>query len=184
MKIRLALIVSGLSLLAGCATSVQAWSPPDFKENIDLVDAVISPACEGGTCYGFKIGLTNNTDKPVEIDWNRSYYTQNGQTNGGLMSAGVVIAQRNLMRPPDVILPSGSYLKTVWPSNFTMLRIGLTTIDWINELLPEGRQGVYLTLKQGNKEAFIKAEMTMQITYPNGKPGISIGNINLINADR
>jgi hypothetical protein len=183
LKIKIALILPAI-ILTGCATAVQTWTPPNFKQDLQIVEATVAPACGNIGCYGFAIALTNKTDKPIEIDWNRSYYTQGGQTNGGLMNEGVIIAQRNMLRPPDVIFPNGVYLKTVWPSNYMFLSAGLTTIDWISQMLPEGQQGIYLTLKQGDHEEYLRAEMFMRITYTNLLPGLSAGGVNLINADK
>ncbi|MEK6787942.1 MAG: hypothetical protein AABY68_03215 [Pseudomonadota bacterium] len=172
--------------LTGCATAVPTWTPPSSSQSLSLVDAQIKPACSNSYCYGFSLEMQNKTDRPVEIDWNRSYYTQAGQTNGGLMAEGVIISQRNMIRAPDVILPNGRYLKTVWPSNFTQLSIGLASAEWINQMLPEGSQGVFITLKQGDREEYVRSEMSMSVSYPKALPipAMSLGGINLINGDK
>lgn len=170
------------AFLAGCTTVSPTWTPPSSSQSLALVDAQIKPVCSYAYCYGFSLEMQNKTDKPVEIDWNRSFYTQNGQTNGGLMTEGVVVSQRNMLRAPDVILPNGKYLKTVWPNNFTQLNIGLASAEWINQMLPEGTQGVFITLKQGDREEYVKSEMSMAMSYPDGRPGLNVGGINLINS--
>lgn len=172
-------------LLHGCTTMHAVWNPSEATSENDIVRLSLKPGCNSKKCYGFQLNINNKTDKPLEIDWNKSYYLLNGQTNGGLMTTGVVISQRNLLRPPDIILPRGGYDKPVWPSSFTNLQIDITSVEWINSDLPEGKQGVYLTFRQGNREEFLTAEIVNQgVENPrrNG-PSLKIFGVNIINGD-
>lgn len=187
MEIKKPILVTVLAAFAaGCTIVPPTWTPASSSQSLHLVDVQIKPACSQSSCYGFSMDMQNKTDKPVEIDWNRSYYTYNGQTNGGLMSEGVIISQRNMLRAPDVVLPNGRYSKTLWPSNFTQLYIGLASAEWINQMLPEGMQGVFITIKQGDREEYVKSEMLMKIDYPAAAvlPKVQVGGLNLMNGDR
>ena len=180
------LVVTAMILpLAGCVSVENVWSPTIAVSENGLVSASAKPACTGSYCYGFDTVISNKTDKPVEIDWNKSYYLLGGQTNGGLMTTGVVISQRNLLRAPDMILPKGSYSKPLWPSSFTSLQAGISSIDWVSQQLPDGKQGVYLTFRQGDREEYVTLELSnlgLKQTSNSG-PAISVMGVNLMNAE-
>lgn len=50
-------------------------------------------------------------------------------------------------------------------------------------MLPEGRQGVFITLKQGDREEYVRSEMVMALDFPHGRPGINVGGVNVFNGE-
>lgn len=193
MRTLLALVAS--VAFTGCATlpPPAVWSPASVSVSGKLVSGEIKPLCDDYGCKAFTVSLQNLTPKPVEIDWNKSYYLRASQTDGGLMTEGVLFSQRNFVRPPDMILASGSYRKTMWPSNNMDFMTGTTAIGWVTARLRPGVHGVFLTLRQGDTEEQLQAEMrlegsesdddlTQQGAFPK-LPGLKAGGINLINAD-
>lgn len=179
----------------GCATlpPPAVWNPESVTVSGKLVAGEIKPLCDDYGCKAFTVSLKNLTAKPVEIDWNKSYYLKASQTDGGLMTEGVLFAQRNFVRPPDMILASGSYKKTMWPSNNMDFMTGTTAIGWVTATLRPGVHGIFLTLRQGDAEEQLQAEMRLAGSEANDGlaqqgafpklPRLKAGGINLINSD-
>tara|TARA_R110001592_G_scaffold62514_1_gene191306 strand:- start:219 stop:800 length:582 start_codon:yes stop_codon:yes gene_type:complete len=191
-----ALLTVAISIaFTGCVSlpPPAVWSPDSVAVSGKLASGMIKPICDERGCKAFSVSLQNLTAKPVEIDWNKSYYLRSSQTDGGLMTEGVLFAQRNFVRPPDMILASGSYKKTMWPSNNMDFMTGTTEIGWVTARLRPGKHGIFLTLRQNDVEEQLTAEMRLEgIEDDDGQiqqgafpklPSLKAGGINLINSD-
>lgn len=103
------------------------------------------------SCDHFVLSIKNNSSQDYFIDWNNSYYLQNGQYNGGFYFAGIVIKDRNNPKSDDIILPESTITKEIYPNILTEFYTNQLTqvVDWKKKGFPLGENGVYLTIKDG-----------------------------------
>lgn len=142
-----------LGLLAGCAT----WTvqPPTGNEKLaEGVTVTVTPFKNGNNqifgFVGFALQVDNRTEKEITIDWNRTMFLLNGQTSGGFMYEGVVYADRNNPKQPDIVLPNSTFTKMIWPNNLVDFSGGKYGSGWYHKEMPEGKNGVYLTVQIGD----------------------------------
>ncbi|MDA1277952.1 MAG: hypothetical protein O2960_28490 [Verrucomicrobia bacterium] len=96
----------------------------------------------------FTLVIKNKTTEEIEIDWNRSFFLENGQTSEGFMFEGQRFLDRDKPRQPDIVLPTAPFTKVVFPVARVQGRI-LHPI--LAEQSDSGDYGVYLTVKAGEK---------------------------------
>lgn len=106
-------------------------------------------------CQNFSLGISNKTNKNILINWNKSYYIRNNQTQGGFMYSGIQYLLRNTPRQNDIIFPNGSYTKILYPSNLVEYS-SYASSGWIHNQLQLGNHGIYLTLIINDKEVEYK----------------------------
>lgn len=157
-KITFILVIT-LLLFAGCSRVpwVIKSDPPVHKIDNSLYTIELTPSAASNYSYrAFDLAIYNKTDKDIELIWDRTYYLQNGQTNGGFLFEGVIIRDRNLSKPPDIIFPQKTFRKTIYPNV-------LASFDkyWYYDTLPNGENGIYLSLKSQNVE--IREKLTVNI---------------------
>jgi hypothetical protein len=148
--------------LTGCVTVPQTpKNPPKTAISNDVVSGMLIAVCdEPKTCQSFELSLDNNTNGTIEIDWNRSYYINNGKPDGGLYFDGIVITQRNNPRSPDIILPMSNFKRRLAPSNnFNLNTFPLA--HWALKTFEGKSHGIYITIKVDGKEQVIRAEVTI-----------------------
>ena len=108
-----------IAVLTGCATKPHTpKNPPSASIVGKAVTGTLIAVCEDGDlddCKSFELTLNNKTENVLEIDWNRSYYINNGRADGGLYYDGIVVAQRNNPRSPEIILPNSFFQKKLVP---------------------------------------------------------------------
>jgi len=109
-------------------------------------------------CKMFELTLNNLTNETVEIDWNRSYYINNSKADGGLYFDGIVVAQRNNPRSPDIILPGTQFTKNLVPNNHLNLAL-FPLAHWETKTMVGPSQGVYLTIKTKTEEKIINSSV-------------------------
>jgi hypothetical protein len=145
-----------VAALSGCATGpVALVNPPTATINNDLVSGSLKLLCDKAEdCKTFELTLNNLTDETVEIDWNRSYYINNSKADGGLYFDGIVVAQRNNPRSPDIILPKSQFSKKLVPNNNLNLAL-FPLAHWETKAMVGPSQGIYLTIKTKTKEEVI-----------------------------
>jgi hypothetical protein len=105
---------------------------------------------------GFTLCIKNKTDKTLKLDWNKTYYLVNDQPYGRFYYKGVFLMGRKDFRPPSLILPNGNFLKDIYPNDLLKFHG-----SWWFEELPEGENGVYLTVMIGEME--INEKMVVNI---------------------
>jgi hypothetical protein len=110
------------------AASIQVYNP----------DGCSPRGQQQGSCEytGYILTIQNKTTKDIELDWDRTFYLEDGQANGGFMYAGVLYMQRNNPKPPDIIFP-GTWRKVILPN--MLVRRG--EYAWYNEKLGQGISG-------------------------------------------
>jgi hypothetical protein len=155
-------VIAGLAFTTGCA------SPPEWKIDPDiatvdneLLTASIQPICHGWAgCDSFLLRIVNKTDKDIEVNWNKTLYIRNGQTSGGFMFEGVMYADRNNNKPPDVVFKQSSFTKVILPSNLVTLDTGKGG-GWRNIAMSNGSHGLYLTVVVSGKEISQRVELSI-----------------------
>lgn len=144
-------------LLSGCAGMFPPpaqWQSEPQQASVDnpQFSAQLKPVCGSyGGCEAFVLQIVNKTSKNIEVDWNRTLYISGGQTSGGFMFEGVVYKDRNNPKPPDVVFGNGTFTKTIWPNNLVNYVSGKYG-GWQNEGMPQGDNGVYLSLSVDGKD--------------------------------
>lgn len=150
-------------LASGCASRARKpVNPPTTSIENQIVSGKLSALCDDpDSCRIFELTLKNKTEKTLEIDWNRSYYINNGKADGGLYFDGIVIAQRNNQRPPEIILPNSSLEKNLIPNNNFEFKI-FPLAHWDFKYLQGYSHGVYLTLKSDGKEEVVNVSLDLR----------------------
>jgi hypothetical protein len=156
-------IVLAGALLSGCATAPsKPLNPPSFSISGQFVSGKLTVLCDNPeSCKVFELTLNNKTEETLEIDWNRSYYINNGKPDGGLYFDGIVIAQRNNPRSPDIILPKSSFQRNLIPNKHFELKM-FPLAHWNIKYLEGDSHGVYLTLKSGSKEETVNVSVNLK----------------------
>lgn len=152
-----------VALLSGCVTVPTKYiNPPTSTINNDFVTGTLMAMCDEPTeCNTFDLKLENKTDETLEIDWNRSYYINNGKADGGLYFNGIIVAQRNNPRPPDIILPKSSFQKSLVPNKHLELAL-FPLAHWKTKDFEGNSHGVYVTLKSGAKEVILNVSVSLK----------------------
>ena len=149
MKRNFFIIVLILSLLFFCGCGpryIIKSDPPIQKVNTDSYSIELNPVGYYGYT-GFVLMIENKTEKDIELIWDKTYYLNNDATSGGFMFEGIVYKDRNNPKPPDVIFPKTKLIKTIWPNNLVSFSNG-----WYNSPMPDGDNGIYVTLNVNGKE--------------------------------
>jgi hypothetical protein len=141
-----------LLLFTGCATTpkhASIWECiPTLREvSNDYFYARINPICNPLGCKAFQLILRNKTDNTMKIDWNKTFYVSNGKKSGGFVYKGVIYKERNKPRQPETIFSNEQFSKILWPDKLVFF-----LYEWGHETMPEGEQGVYLSVIVDGKE--------------------------------
>lgn len=152
-------------LLSGCATIQWSAIPEQATANNAYYAVSIKPVCNeqgwntANGCKAFVLTVSNKTASNLEIDWNKTAYIEEGQTNGGLMFGGIQYIERNYPKqPPDIIFPNITFKKTVWPNNLVFF----ASKEWNHGRMPVGENGIYLVIKIDGKE--ITERLTIKLS--------------------
>jgi hypothetical protein len=151
-----------VTLLSGCASGpTKLVNPPSSTIDSQFVTGTLIAMCDDpSTCNSFELTLNNKTEVTLEIDWNRSYYINNGRADGGLYFDGIVVAQRNNPRSPDIILPKSSFQKKLVPNKHLELAL-FPLAHWKVKEFEGDSHGVYVTLKSGAKEETLNVSVSL-----------------------
>jgi len=156
----------GVMLLAGCHPAFKKYdyaiTPTSAHEKAENYTITVAPLIANDKFTGFILNIENTSDAPVEIDWNKTLFIQGGQTNGGFIYEGIVYAERNNPRLPDVVLPHSAMNKEISPSNLVIYSAPyryngiLIPGGWRKGTIGSGNHGVYVTIRCNQKEAWHK----------------------------
>jgi len=147
----------------GCATGPKfTWKFDPHTKSVDneSFSASISPAAYDDIWNGytaFNLTIRNKSSNDIEIDWNRTLFIMGGQTYGGFMFAGVLYKDRNNPKQPDVIFSGSEFRKTIYPNDL----VDFLYRQWRHYAMPEGDNGVYLSLKI--KENVVREKITVRM---------------------
>ncbi len=95
----------------GCATvKVYDVQPSYHRISSDEIDVLLEAQPAAGQNYfnSFRFVVTNKTDKPMEIDWLKTYYLLNGRKNGQFGWEGMTFKELEaLTKNPSVTIGPG-----------------------------------------------------------------------------
>lgn len=156
---KLAVIFMIILFLFGCSRApwIIKSDPPIQEINNDLYSIQLIPSFVDNYGYhAFDLIIENKTDKDIELAWDRTYYLYGGQTSGGFMFEGIVYSQRNDPKPPDILFPLKQFRKTIYPNIYATFNK-----SWYYSTLPNGENGIYLSLKVKSVE--LREKLTVNI---------------------
>ncbi|MBQ9035564.1 MAG: hypothetical protein IJ099_06385 [Alphaproteobacteria bacterium] len=139
-----------MNLCTGCIsyrydTSKSTIENDKYKVNISLQETPLVNNSWTTALNAYQLNITNYTDDDIEIDWTRTSFITNGQTDGGFMKANELYLNRDLPKNPTIVMPRATQKMNIYPS---------TLISAVNQhfAIPEGKNGVYLILRIGDTE--------------------------------
>ena len=152
-------------VLIGCMPKPWVWKsdPPAQSVSNEYVNASISPIWVTYGTKSFLLTIVNKTDKPIELNWNKTLFINGGQTSGGFMYEGIIFAKRDEQKPNDVVFPKGTYQKEIWPNNLVNYDSGRYGAGWVHWSMNAGINGVYLTTVVDGKE--INEKLIVDLSY-------------------
>jgi hypothetical protein len=129
----------------------------------DFFDAQITPAWVTYGTKSFRLTIKNKTEKPIELNWNKTLFISGGQTSGGFMYEGIVFAKRDEPKPMDVVFPKVVFKKEIWPNHLVKFDPPPYGVGWVHWSMDAGVNGVYLTMIVDGKE--INEKLTVDLSY-------------------
>jgi hypothetical protein len=158
-----------ITITTGCAPTLISISTPEIQtvEN-SYYTAQFEPLAEGKNYFdGFRLKVTNNTQKDLEINWNKTHYIYNGRNLGIFVFKGIEPENiKNSTIPPDTISAGQSFTKDISPLKL-LAREPLTGKSAkagkiTSGPIPKGESGIFLFIRQNGNS--IKEKMAVKIT--------------------
>lgn len=118
----------------------------------DVYTASARVLCANDMCERFVVEIANKTDQPLEIVWDKTQYVEAGQTRGGVVFEGIRFMEKDAPKPPGIVLPNGKLTKELVPSINIDFQGGRYGSGWHTTPMPRGDVGLFLTVKQGDRE--------------------------------
>lgn len=103
----------------------------------------------GQCCDSFSLRVLNNTDKPMEILWDKTFYVHNGMRNGRVVFGQSVCSDADLPETSS-IAPEGSFETAVWPE--ILVHSSKSHQNCLHSFLETGQDGIFLTVKGDGAE--------------------------------
>lgn len=168
---KLSVVFFCIFFLSACA-SAPKWSDPKGLSAITTPQfhASIVPAYpywDGNNEYAprnfssLTLRIENKTDKDFEIDWNHTLFIHNGATNSGFSYRGIILRDRDLPRKNDIIIAGSTFTRNLTPNALTSLYCSKKRCMWTQNSLPNGENGVFLTLIIDGKKVQTKMSATI-----------------------
>ena len=161
MRTRILLCIAFLFLWTACSPT-QSWISSPLKQTADdgLIHIEFEPQKNYQLYYdSFLIVVTNNSSKPIQIDWNRSRYLLNGKPYGTFGFEGITKDNINNL-PSDTIPPGKSLSKIIFPLNLIAWKPYRSDVQDAPAFsagpVPEGTSGLAL--------AFLHADQMKRLT--------------------
>ena len=153
-KISIISLLFFIVLFLGCGPRYILKSDPDvLKINKEEYSIEVLPAINA-----FDISIENKSQNDIEIVWDKTYYIEDNRTLGGFMFEGIVYKDRANPKPPDIIFPATRFFKRLYPNNLVYFYQG-----WYNKYIPEGNNGIYLTMNIKGKE--VREKLMLKIIH-------------------
>jgi len=158
-KIRILIILIVGLILTGCARySIVSIKNMKYSNYIDSSIELTSAYSrwepfplntrEGARATAFILKIKNKTDKDLTINWNKTLFIKNNQTDGSFMLSGQMYIDRNRQKILDIVFPKSNFEKIIYPSHLVSNHKG----EWINNYMGTGKLGVWLTFSVDGKE--------------------------------
>ena len=132
----------------------------------DLYTASARVLCANDMCERFLVEVANKTDQPLEIVWDKTQYVEAGQTRGGVVFEGIRFMEKDAPKPPGIVLPNGNLSKELVPSINIDFQGGRYGRGWHTKPMPRGDVGLFLTVKQGDREFSSIFSFTNKWVFP------------------
>ena len=104
---------------------------------------------ENNQAIGFLLTIKNKTDKDLKLNWSKTLFISNGQTDGSFMLGAHLCADRNSEKIHDIIFPNSSLKKRIFPSHLVR---GIKGGGCVGGMMGSGKLGVLLNLASGEKQ--------------------------------
>lgn len=156
------MFLSFLVILAACA---QFAAPPSADPSRSVsnaeFEASLSPVLEtaASECMAFHLKVSNKTDRPIFILWDKTLYFNEDKALGNFMYKGVEYPDRFKQRTPEAINPRASLSREIWPC--TLAYYTGPTMGWKRFPMPPGRNRVHLTVGTGESEIVEAMEVVL-----------------------
>ena len=111
-------------------------------------------------CDNLTLVVQNKTNQNIEINWDKTFFISNNQTNGGFMFGGISYIARNARKPNDIVFSKHNFQKIIYPNNLVEYS-SVVSSGWVHRDLPIGEIGIYLTLIIDRKE--VEYKLTNQL---------------------
>jgi len=161
------MLICCMFIMVGCGSRHYVPTAPEVKETwsysptsnpivkedyaISITPAYWSTYRKGHGWHCFALTVENKTAKNIEIVWDKTLFVTNGATSGRFMFEGVVYKERNNSRANDIVFGNTTLNKLILPNNLVAY-LGGRSIGWFHHLMPQGENGIYITLKVDDKE--------------------------------
>jgi hypothetical protein len=134
----------------------------------NLYTIQLSPSEQNSYSYtAFILTIENKTDNDIDLIWDRTYYLNEGKTSGGFMFEGIIYRDRNNPKPPDVVFPKIKFQKTIMPN--ILAAFSARGVGWYYNAMPNGENGIYVTLIVNGKEVREKLTVDIFVGYDESK---------------
>lgn len=156
-------ILTIVFLFSGCGVISKnyVYTNSNVKDEINNIEISLIPINKSMIAgySAFILKLNNDSDNDIEIDWNKTYFIDNGRTNGTFMFEGIVYKDRNNPKTSDIVFQHSIFSKAIYPNNLVVFNANGSLSSWGHEGMGIGTHGVYLTLlingKSINKKIYV-----------------------------
>ena len=164
-------IILLLLMLTGCAQK-KIWTSRPGVQTADSQYCKIQfkPLKENNTFFvWFRLTVTNETGRGIEIDWNKTRYIYNGRNMGVFVFEGINPEDvKNLTIPPEIVPGGQTFSRDIAPFKLVAwapirdrsVAIGKSRIT--PGLIPAGENGIYLVIRQDGQEVREKIEVNIE----------------------
>lgn len=160
--IKSTMVLSSLVILAACA-QFAAPPTPDLSRSVSNseFEASVSPVFEnaGSECMSFQLKVSNKTDRPIFILWDKTLYFNEDKALGNFMYKGIEYLDRFKQRAPEAVNPRASLSRKIWPC--TLAYYTGPTMGWKRFPMASGRNRVHLTVGTGESEIVEAIEIVL-----------------------
>jgi len=155
-----------LFFISGCARAPWIIKSTPLIQTVDnnLYTIQLTPSEKNSYSYtAFILTIENKTDKDIDLIWDRTYYLNDGKTSGGFMYEGIVYRDRSNPKPPDIVFPKIKFQKTIMPN--ILVEFSARGAGWYANAMPDGENGIYITLIVNGKEVREKLVVNLSAKY-------------------
>lgn len=164
----LLVLAFGFLIYGGCAPYQQPSSTDNYSahlfKNVDTSQAVyedknmmikIHPNYLHEKRFsGFDLTVENKSKADLSINWDKSYFIDDGASDGGFMFKGVNYAKRTDPKPDLILLPGATKLITIYPNSRAQFlnsiyygHVKMMQGGWANMPLGPGNYGAIIQVK-------------------------------------
>jgi hypothetical protein len=169
-----------LVVLTGCATErIYSSTPAVQTFSSDLYQFEFEPQRKEGFDYfnSFRFKFTNKTSEELIIDWENTFYLQNGRNNGHFGWQGMTFEQlREVTEAPLITVAAGSTHSNVifplrligWKRGIEEKPKGTAPEDSFDlGVVPPGENSINLAVRRGDQ--LIRKKITVTISLSEAK---------------